>query len=372
MRVEKDVVKRVIRKLKGKGQLNINVGQEVTPADIIGTSTVSAGFRTLNLAGSLGVAGPEAGKYLTRKIGQRIYQGELLAFKKNLLFGKKMIISPADGILDFLNEKSGELKIAFIPKKNELPAGVFGICEKVDHERGQAIIRTQVSLIHGLCGTGRLRDGTLHILGKKDGLIEKKMIQSDYQDHILAGGSLFYKETISAAISNGVCGIITGGINASDYKAMAGGRIVFPKKLDYDIGISVVLCEGFGSIPIGEDIFKILSEYEGKFVFIDGNNALINLPSTAGASLVKVRSTRLPDAADGNVSTDEKLRDISELKTGLFVRVLGNSYLGEQGKLIAVNGSPTLLPSGICAYLATIETKRRKIQVPVANLEVIR
>ena len=89
VRVEKDVVKRVIRKLKGKGQLNINVGQEVTPADIIGTSTVSAGFRTLNLAGSLGVAGPEAGKYLTRKIGQRIYQGELLAFKKNLLFGKK-------------------------------------------------------------------------------------------------------------------------------------------------------------------------------------------------------------------------------------------------------------------------------------------
>ncbi|MDP3758791.1 MAG: hypothetical protein Q8Q86_03655, partial [Candidatus Daviesbacteria bacterium] len=305
-------------------------------------------------------------KLLVGKMHQRIYKGELLALKKGwLLGGKKLITAPTDGVLDFLNTETGELRINLLSKNEKLPAGVYGIVEVVDEERGQVIIRTQVCRIHGMFGSGHSRDGTLHILRKQDDLIGKNEIQTNYEGYVLVGGSLFFKDTISAAISSGVSGLISGGIDVRDYRGMAGGRLVFPRKLDNDIGISVVVCEGFGLIPIGDDIFKVLSEYDGKFVFIDGNNGVISLPSPHSSSLVKVKGTKLSD------SEIFQSKDMMELKIGLKVRIVGNSYPGEQGKLAAVDDSLTLLPSGLRACLATIETARRKLQVPVANLEII-
>lgn len=371
LRIEQDVVIRIIRALKGKGSLNVSVGQEIGPSEIIGNSTISAGFRTLNLAALLEVDPHEVEKHLVRTLGQRIYKGELLARKKGWFGDQRMVTAPTDGVLDFLNNKTGELKIAFMPKKVSLPAGVYGIVEKVDNERGQVIIRTEVTNIYGICGSGRLRDGVLHILSKKDDLIGKDALQLEYNEHILVGGSLFFKDTISSAISEGVGGIITGGINAEDYKGMASGHLAFPRKLDNDIGISIVVCEGFGSIPIGDDIFEILCQYEGKFVFIDGNNALIILPSFSSSSLIKVKNTKLSDLPNGLTEYVNRLKTESELKIGMKVRIVGNSYLGEQGTVLAIDKSITLLPSGIKANLATIETPRRKIQVPVANLEII-
>ena len=373
LRVEKDIVTRVTRVLKGKGSLNVKVGQQVTPDEIIGSGTISSGFRILNLSTLLSVPPNEVEKYLVRKLNQRIYKGELLAFKKGWLFSsKKIVVSPTDGVLDFLNNKTGELKIAFLPKKADLPAGVYGIVEDVDHARGQVIIRTLASRVYGMFGSGRARDGTLHILGKADSLVSKEEIQTKYDGQILVGGSLFFKDTISAAISTGVSGMITGGINAEDYKGMAGGRLVFPKKLDNDIGISVVVCEGFGSVPVGSDIFEILSEYEGKFVFIDGNKALISFPSFSSASLTKIKNTKLLPLQRNELGEfGGYSMETQELKVGLKVRIVGNSCLGEQGKVVSIDDSLTLLPSGVKNYLVTVETSRRKLQVPVANLEAI-
>ncbi|MBI2338557.1 hypothetical protein HYU95_05235 [Candidatus Daviesbacteria bacterium] len=372
-RVEKNVITRVKRILRGgKGRFNVKAGQEVGPADIIGNAEISSGFRILNLSSLLSVSPKDAGKYLKREIGQRIYKGELLAFKKEWFFaGKKVITAPTDGVLDSLDNQTGELRISFLPKKADLPAGVFGVVEVVDQERGQVVIRTEVSRVHGMFGSGRSRDGFLHILGKKDDLISRTFLKGGYEGQVLVGGSLIYKDAISVAISAGASGIITGGINASDYRGMS-GPLVFPRKLENDIGISIVVCEGFGLVPIGGDIFELLSEYEGKFVFIDGNKALINLPSYSSSSIIRVRSTRLPELQNNELPEETKYTErLAELEIGMKVRIVGSSYLGEQGKLVAIDNTQTLLPSKIKACLVTVETKRRKIQVPVANLQII-
>lgn len=371
VRIEKGIVTRVTRALKGKGQLNVMKGQEVVPEEIIGSATVSAGFRTLNLSHELQAAPETCEKYLTKNLGQRIYKGELLAYKKGLLMGEKVVISPTDGILDFLNNKTGELRIIFMPRQVRLPAGVYGIVEDVDYDRGEVSIRTEVNIVYGVLGSGRGRDGILHILDGKDDLVGKGEIEAKYDGQILVGGGLFFKEAISAAISAGVSGIVSGGINAEDYKGMANGRLIFPRKLDNDIGISIVACEGFGSVPLGSDIFDMLSQHEGRFVFIDGNKALINLPASTQSSLVKVKNTSLPEVQKSSRVGTEHIKTETELQAGMRVRVIGSSYFGEQGKIRAIDGSLTLLASGIKDYLVTVETARRKIQVPVANVEVI-
>ena len=148
IRIERDIVTRVKRVLKGKGALNIALGQQVSPSDIIGTSLVSSGFRTLNLAELLSVSSDKINKYLKKQIGTRVYKDELLAFKDGGLFGgKKLVISPTDGVLDYINPKTGEIRLTHFAKKTDLPSGVFGIVEALDNGRGIVIIKTQVSRI---------------------------------------------------------------------------------------------------------------------------------------------------------------------------------------------------------------------------------
>lgn len=371
VRVETDKIVRIHRKFQGKGAITVAQNQQVTPTDILGTANISSGFRTLNLTQILSVPPQMAQKYLKKSLGQRIYKDELLAYKEGGLFGGKVVVvSPTDGILDFVNTETGEIKLTFLPKKEALSAGVYGIVEAVDKERGLVIIRAQATLVHGMFGSGRIRDGILHIVGKRDELVGPHFVPSKYDGQILVGGSLVFKEAISACISVGINGIITGGINAKDYKGMAGGRLVFPKKLENDIGISIIVCEGFGSAPIGEDIFEILTKFQDKFVSIDGNTGVAILPSFESSSMTAVKNTKLPPQGDVS-GIYERGQEMLEVKKGLRVRIIGNSFIGEQGKVIAVDQTATTLPSGIRAYVATIETKRRKIQVPVANLEVI-
>lgn len=371
-RVEKGVITRISKSLKAKGKVYVVKGQEVTPSDILGSCEVSSGFRILNLAKLLKIKPAEVQKYLKRSLGQRIYKGELLAHKSGwLLSEKKIVISPNDGILDFLNPKTGDLRLTFLPKKIDLPAGVYGVVEKVDEGRGQIIIRTQVGIIYGMFGSGRVRDGTLHIISRRDEVVGKSFISTNLDGQVLVGGGLIYKDAVTAAISAGVSGIITGGINAKDYKSMSGGRLIFPKKLENDIGVSIIVCEGFGSIPIAEDIYKILITHDGKYVSIDGNSGIINLPSFESSSLSRVRGSRLPPL-DESLADDKELTSLLvDLKVGFKVRIVGNSYPGEQGKVTALDQTETVLPSGIKTFLATIETRTRKIKVPVANIEVI-
>lgn len=371
IRVEKNVVTRLYRNLPGKGSIAVSEGTEVIPSDIIGSCEVSSGFRIINVAQSLSIPPADVQKYLKRGVGMRIYKGELLAYKSGGLFGgQKLVTASTDSIIDFLNPQTGEIKLSILPKKVDLPAGVYGIVEKVDQARGKVLIRTQVSRVYGVLGAGKIRDGVLYNLGAGERLIVPEMINTQLSDKILIGGGLVYKEAFSAAISVGVSGIITGGINAKDYKAVVGGRVVFPKKLETDVGISMVVTEGFGSIAIGEDIYQLLLAMNGKFVTIDGNAATINLPIFDESSLVAVRKTQLPPILHDLVS-ETKDPEIVEVQIGMKARVIGNGYIGEQGTVLAIDKSVSLLPSKLRAVMVTLETRRRKLQIPVSNIEII-
>lgn len=373
LRLQKNIISTIVRILPGKGKINVQMGQEVTPDEVIGTSTIPSGFRIINVTSLLEVGSSSIESYIKRQVGQRIYKGELLACKDGGLFkGKKVVTSPTDGIIDFINSRNGEVKISFLPKRINLPAGVFGVIGFVDHVHSKVLIKTQITKIYGVFGSGRNRDGYLHVLGSNQELIDSQSVSIKDAEHILVGRNLIYKEAISAAISSNVSGIITGGINTKDYRGMAGGYLAFPKKFDNDIGISVVVCEGFGSVPIGQDIFGLLTEYDQKFVFIDGNQATVSLPSDKSDCMIAIRKIALPTNLE--VDLGEPLvseGNLEDIKLGAKVRVIGVTYLGEQGKIIAIDKLKTRLASGVLSQLVTLETKSRKIQIPINNIEII-
>lgn len=371
LRVEQNIISHVRRSFLGSSKILVQVGQEVHPDTLVGKSTQSSGFHKINVAKVLQVNHKEAKKYLQRSVGQKIFKGELLALKPaGLLEKEKYIIAPADGIIDFFDEDSGELKLTFSPKNVDLPAAVYGIVDKVDNFLGEVMIRTEATRIHGVFGSGAARGGVLQVLSSRDILSASRIIPAAFSESIVVGGGLVYKDAIAAAIECGLKGIITGGINAKDFKGMSGGGLTTGNRLGTDVGLSIMVTEGFGSIPVGIDLFEILLKYQNRFVILDGNRARLSLPSYNSDCLLRIRKTRLPLDKESLVEKTDELEAL-ELKIGSKVRVIDNHVLGIQGEVVLIDNTATLLKSGIRVNLVTVETKTKKVRVPYSNLEIV-
>lgn len=368
IRIRSKVITVISRKLAGKGNFLVQEGQEVSPHDVIGRSSLSAGFRLINVATALEISPQEVKKLLTKSIDQRIYKGELLAYKPGKFFqGKKVLVSPTDGVIESYNDQTGELRLSFLPKVVELASSVYGVVEKIDTKSGQLFIRTEATEIFGLCGSGRSREGILEMVGTRSGLVDVSKMNPQLSEHIVVGGGLVYNEAIVMAVSFGVSGIITGGINAKDYKSVAGGSLNLPGRVGTDVGISIMACEGFGSIPIGEDISKQMLDFRGRFAILNGNETRLILPSHDPDCRLRIRKTKIPMTTISYAP----ILEAWQIEVGQSVRVIGSPFMGEQGRIMMIDQSSTLLPSGINTYMVTIETKNRKIKIPFSNIEII-
>lgn len=351
----------------GNGTINVMLNQEVAPTDILGEGIISSGFHVINLSKELGVSPKKAPSYLKKKIGQTIFQGELLAQKEGLMnFGKKNILVPEDGIMDFYDEDKGVLRIKLIAKKNKLISGVYGIIDKINKTTGDIIIRTQASIVYGLLGSGKEREGILTIIGRSGDFVTDKHLTDKLKGKIVVGGSLIFPDTLTLAMEMGASGFITGGINVADYRSINGGKMTITKQWS-DIGITVLVAEGFGMAPIGEDIFSILMSHDNRFTVIDGNNKRLILPTNKPDSMIDTRKVRLPETFCEALS--EEILNI-ELEIGKKVRLLSPSFLGMQGVVESIDKSETKLASGVITYLVTV-SGQKKVRVPYQNLEII-
>lgn len=354
------------RSLAGIGEINVSPGAEVAPQDIIGRSSQSSGYSSVKLSRLLGVGSADAVKYLRKPLGATIFKGELLAYKKGLIFNKT-ILSPTDGVLEKYDTSSGELRLRFLVKQAPLTAGVFGIVENVDKAKGEVLVKSMATLIYGVVGFGFERGGILQILGDSTSPIRSGQITPSLSQHILVAGALMFRDALKKAAGLGILGVISGGINSADYRAMA-GSLDLSERLENDVGVTILVTEGFGPLPLGEDILKLLRSYEGKFMFVNGNDHQITLPNYSSEGLMNLRKISLPIPRAGGNLPDSLL---GELEAGRLIRFISAPLMGMQGKIIGIDSTPTLLESGISTYMVTVETVHNKIRVPFPNIELI-
>lgn len=362
---------RVKRSLKAKGAIKASVGQVVEPKDILGTYDLSGGFTKVNLSRTLQVKGSDVKSYLKKSLGDKIFKGELLASKLGV-FGEKEILSPTDAILHSYDEEKGELTLQYLPAKVYVPAGVYGIVEQKT-SLNEVIIKTMAHEIFGIFGTGRQREGFLVILDGKGNLTSKQQITKDLKGNIVVSGALVYKDALQSAINLGVASLVTGGLNLQDFVSIAGGinesaSFESITKMGTDIGTDVIVTEGFGPLPLGEDIFELVSKYNGSYAFAYGNSATLILPAGDPDVILKLRKVELPKIEHNPERMQQVLA--KEAEVGQKVRLVWPPFMGLQGRVISVDRTPTLLPSGISTHLLTIETKVKVLKVPFTNVEI--
>ena len=224
-----------------------------------------------------------------------------------------------------------------------------------------------ITEVYGIYGIGEEKEGFVNIISDSAGLVNKDSIGFENRGQILVAGSLMLEATIKKAINCSVAGIICGGMNMDDYLAMI-GSLNPDKKINSDIGVSIVGTEGFGVIPMGEDIFDLFKKYVGKFAIIQGNSSTILLPSDDPNSVQSCRKVGL--ASFDDIRPKPPL-EVSEIKLGLRVRLIAPPFMGSQGEVVAIDSTPTRLESGISTYLIMIATKNKKIKTAFSNVELI-
>lgn len=365
IRINPGVCKLVRRSLKGPGSILAQKNTEIAPHDIIGRYKITGGFTVINLAKELNVSPADVSKYLKIPVGKTIFKGELLASKKSL-FSSAEIVAPTDSIFESLSNV-GEVRLKLIPREMSLTSGVFGVVENVDREIGEITIKCMMTEIYGVVGTGADKEGFLNVISGPGDLVDSLNITVKNRGQILVAGSLIMEETIKKALSCNVSGIICGGLNMDDYLAMA-SSFSLTKRIGTEIGISIIATEGFGAIPVGEDLQEVLSRHSNRFAMINGNLGRLLLPSNDANSILSCRKVSLPSRAAQGVKPE---LSVSEIKSGVKVRLVWPPFMGAQGTVSQVDNSPTVLESGIPSYLLTVETRTRKIRVPYTNVEII-
>lgn len=368
-RVARDQVLHVRRQSPlSSSRVTVSLNQEVEPGDVVWEGKTSSGFRMFKIAQVLGVEAKLVPQYLSRQVGQTIYQGELLAAKPGILgFGKQEILSPVDGLIDFFDPVSGNLKIRLTPKNFKITSGVYGIVESINQPPGVVLIKTLATVIYGLVGSGQQRHGLIRLLDGPGELIGSKQLSQAGRGQIVVGGGLVLSQSLYKAVALGLAGIVSGGINAKDYRALTSGDWNIGLKNWSDVGFSIIITEGFGAAPIGADIYPSLKLQDGKVGIIDGNLAQLILPSYRKDAIMYIRKTKLPIG----VIAARPDSSLVKLGVGCWVRLIDPVNLGMVGKVVGLDLSLTLLEGGIKTILVTVQSQTRKIKVPYQNLESI-
>ena len=158
--------------------------------------------------------------------------------------------------------------------------------------------------------------------------------------------------------------MVVGGFDDHDLRQLLGYDLGVAITGSEELGITLIVTEGFGSIPMASRTFELLRSCEGRHVSVSGATQI-----RAGVQRPEI----VAPAADG-AGAREGAHDSVEggLKTGDMVRVIRQPYFGRIGKVTAL--PPELMPLETEARVRVLEVdfgNGARTLLPRANVEMI-
>lgn len=371
--VEKEII---TREFPSHANIHVKVGDTVTPDKVIADYETSRGFRVFHVAQTLKVSGTQVKKYLKKQVGQKIYLGEILAKRHRIGPLKNYEVrSPINGVVQSVSDK-GDVTVSILPVHVSQAALYWGVITKIsDKDDGQSSqtsvdsakavtvsIETQMIYLYGVMGSGKKREGRLAVLCDATDFLLPHYIDVSSENAIIISGALVERGVLERALKIKTVGIVAGGIHLKDAASM-GVKTADDPHYGTDIGITLILTEGFGPTSINHDQFTYLSQFNNRYVSIDGNGGFIAIP---------LKPDEVAAAPKSMVSGDTK-----ELEpvAGMQVRLIGPTEFGKIGTIIEISGEREVLRSGVTDYMVTVsfpvDGKESSMKVPSGNLEII-
>jgi len=351
------------RKLPIRGEVCVNVGDEVNFDKIIARTQLSGNPEIINAALLLGVETQELPEHVTKKIGEKVAGGEVIAASGSLFgFMKKQVTSPVDGTMESISDATGQIIIRGLPVPVEIDAYIPGRVVELLPGEG-AVIETNAAFVQGIFGVGGETHGRIRMaVDSPDEVLTDDKITSQDKGAVVVGGSLVTLEALRKGAEVGVACIVAGGVNHTDVTTFIGEEIGVAITGQEEVGLTLIITEGFGKMNMSRRTFDLLKSFEGRMACANGATQI-----RAGVLRPEII---IPHEKVGPQVADKELA--SGMVPGTPVRIIRLPYFGAIGKVVSLPVELQQVESRSFVRVLTVELDDgRIVSVPRANVEII-
>lgn len=362
--VSGDTVVERLRRLPIKGEVLVNVGDEVQPDSVVARAMLPGLLQTIRLAEKLGVEAKEAPGMTALKVSDSVEKGQIVAETKGLFgrFFKQQVESDFTGTVETISDVTGNILVREPSIPVDMTAYVAGKVKQVLEEEG-AIIETRGAVVQGIFGIGGERTGTVRIaVSSPDEVLDAQHIEESDAGKVLVGGSGVTYEALQKANDVGAAGIVVGAVKDVDLTNLLGYDIGVAITGQEDVKTTLVVTEGFGLLGMAKRTFSLLQTLEGK-------SASLNGATQIRAGVIRPELI-VPIAHTADEAVPE--HSANELKAGTPIRIIREPYFGRLGQVTGLPAEVQEVDSG--ARVRVLEAKLddgSEVTVPRANVEII-
>ena len=323
LRVSDAAVVRRERRLPLRGDVLVRSGDRVEPDTVVARTELPGNVQALNLSGKLGLEPARVAEALLRPVGSRVARGESVASARSL-FGlvRTVVEAPADGVLESVSTVTGQLLLREPPMPVEIAAYVSGVVAEVLPAEG-VVIEARGAFLQGIFGVGGETFGDIEVLGSgPDDELRREHLGPALAGRVVVGGAYVSYETLLAARDAGVAAVVVGGFDDRDLRRLLGRDLGVAITGGEDIGLTLVLTEGFGRIPMAHRTWGLLERHHGRTASVSGATQI-----RAGVQRPEIL---VPHDVPGDGAPDE---DEGGLEVGSQVRVIRPPWFGRIGRV---------------------------------------
>jgi hypothetical protein len=364
LRISDRALIRRLRRLPLPGEIHVDEGDEVRAEQLVGSTELPGNVVNVNVAHELSMTPQDVLDYLLVEEGDEVEARDVIAESTSFwgLF-HAVARAPIAGTIETVSNVTGQVLIRGEPIQVEIDAYIDG---RIVEVRGSeaVIVEARGALAQGILGVGGEAHGKLRVLcDTPDAVCTADLMSDDCADCILVGGGRVTLEALRAAREAGAAAVVTGAINNQDLDTFIGEPLGVAITGQEDLGLSLVLTEGFGDTPMRSRTFELFAER-------DGERASVNGTTQIRAGVIR------PEVIVPEPDATWEARDESEargLAKGSPVRLIRPPTFGELAEIVELPEEPTKIPTEAKVRVARVRLERTAevLTVPRANMEII-
>ena len=346
LKVLKKTIFKKERILPLKGDVLVKEGDVLNPDTIVASTNLPGNVQMLKVSNILNIDPKDVVEALKVKEGQAVKKGDLIAETAGV-FGmfKSSVESPVDGTIESVSQSTGRIVVREAPLPVEVDAYVSGKVDEVIENEG-IVLKSHAAFIQGIFGIAGEKRGELVLVSSSSSEeLTAEQITADMKGKILIGGSFLSLEAYKKALSVNVAGIVVGGFNYYDLKAVLGYNLGVAITGTEKLNTALIVTEGYGSIPMSEATYSLLKENDGKAASINGATQI-----RAGV----IRPEIVIPIESSNSENDSESKMPQGIQEGSTVRVIRSPNFGKIGSVVSLPSELNKMESETMVRVAEI------------------
>lgn len=308
------------------------------------------------------------------KEGDEVRAGQVIASAMNVS-SMDYVYAPMDGVVEKVCPQTGTITIVRPVRPSQILSHLPGVITQVIPEEG-AIVEATGAYIEGVFGVGGERHGEIVIAADgPGGRLGEAGVDVSHKGKVLVAGGFVSLEAMRKARMIGIRGIVTGGANNADLVQFLGKEISVGITGQEDSEVTIIVMEGFGSMPMNEKTWHFLVSRAGKVASLDGTTHIragaVRPQILISTGLLEADSPLMPASSEGESAAVRPL--VTNLVPGDRVRCVRQPYFGLWGVVEDLPSAPEQVESEAYMEVAWVRLDDgRLVKVAEANLEVFR